>query len=177
MNTNIKIIKKINNWVLSFLFLSFAGLYPLAAEPSQNLKLLYDLGYNGFFFEIAPVSGVMQILESIKPYGNSAWGAPFTISDPSINVNCFEVEKDVEGNMVVVWMGENTEFSVYSLYVRIFLSVENAWSPITQVSENTQNLTGKYITSINTKNVEIIWTTYDENFSIENHALTISIEP
>jgi len=161
--------------MLSFLFLSLAGLSHLRADPSQNLKLLSDSNNNELMFQITSTNEVMQIYESIKPMNSSRWSSPILISGSEVAVNSFDVKKDIQDNIVVVWMGENTELSIYSLYGRVYLSLDDIWLPIIQVSGNDQNLTGNYATIINNQSVGIIWTSYDENFSIQNHNLTINI--
>lgn len=157
------------------LLLSAANLE--AVNSIQDIVLLSNAEFDAIYFGTSLVSDKIQINEAIKPYGNPNWDPTTVISDPDVSVTSYSVRKDVDDNMVVGWIGENTVISAYSFYVRIYIAATDTWSAITIVSDPLQNLTGSFAVSINTKNVEAFWTSYNLiDYSIENHSLTISIE-
>lgn len=156
------------------LLLAVVCLHVEAAHSPQDIVLLSDSGFNSHFFGAA-IDGTTQLYQSIKPYEDTVWGTPEILSDPLVSVSSFEVRKDSDDNFMVAWIGENTEFSIYSLYVRYFPTSLGVWSPIYMVSGISENLVGSYSISINTVQAEIIWTSYDEFFNIVNHSEVFNI--
>lgn len=156
------------------LFLVLVSFNVEAAHDPQDIVLLSDSGFNSHFFG-AKLDGTTQLYQSIKPFEDTVWGTPEILSDPLVSVSSFEVKKDDNDNFMVAWIGENTEFSIYSLYVRYYPTSLDVWSPIYMVSGISENLVGSYSISINTVQAEIIWTSYDEFFNIVNHSAVFNI--
>lgn len=156
------------------LYVALVSVNVEAAHDPQDIVLLSDSGFNSHFFG-AQQDGTTQLYESIKPFESPTWGTPAVLSDPLVSVNSFEVKKDTNDNFMVAWIGENTEFSIYSLYVRYFPTSLGVWSPIYMVSGISENLVGSYSISINAVQAEIIWTSYDEFFNVVNHSETFNL--
>jgi hypothetical protein len=147
-----------------------------AANSIDDIKLFSNSTFDAVYFGSSLVSSKIQINNAIKPYGNPSWGTPIVITDPDVSVIAYDAKIDTANNMVVGWVGENTVLGIYSLYLRIYLNATATWQPIEIVSDPSQNLTTGFAISINTRDVEIFWTSYDSQFNIINHSATFSIE-
>lgn len=166
---NFKIIK----YCLLLLFAT--GSNAEAVNSANEIVLLCDTSFTSHFFGAILIEEKMQIFHQTKLHGEPNWNPKEFISDPVVSVNSFEVGKDSDNNLLVGWLGENTNLGIYSLYIRYYVANSNTWSAITMVSGVSENLTGNYSIVIHNVEAEIIWTSYDENFNIEQHSATFSL--
>lgn len=146
-----------------------------AVHSASEIVLLSDLNFTSHFFGAILIEEKMQIFHQTKLHGEPNWNPKEFISDPLVSVNSFEVGKDSDNNLLVGWLGENSNLGIYSLYIRYYVANSNTWSAITMVSGLTENLTGNYSIVIHNVEAEIIWSSYDESYNIEQHSATFSI--
>jgi len=168
-----KINFKILNYCLLILFAT--GFNAEAVHSANEIVLLSDLNFTSHFFGAIPIKEKMQIFHQTKLLGEPNWNPKEFISDPLVSVNSFEVGKDSDNNLLVGWLGENTNLGIYSLYIRYYVASTNKWSAINMVSDLSENLTGNYSIMINSVQAEIIWTSFDESYNIEQHSATFSL--
>ncbi len=159
-------------------YLACLGLFYTQLEAVNDLfeiRVINDSQFNSLAFSVKIIAQTKQIYQSTKAPGESSWGPEEIISDPTVAIQSYEVKKDSADNICVTWIGENTDLGIYCLYLRFFTKVLDAWSPIYMISDTTQNLVGNFSSTINTLNVEVVWSIYTEDFSIENRSATINL--
>lgn len=170
-------MKKINFKILNYclLILFATGFNAEAVHSANEIVLRSDLNFTSHFFGAIPIEEKTQIYHQTKLLGEPNWSPKEFISDPLVSVNSFEVGKESDNNLLVGWLGENTNLGIYSLFIRYYVASTNTWSAINMVSSESENLTGNYSININTVQAEIIWTSYDENYNAVQHSTSFSI--
>lgn len=170
-------MKIIHSKILKYCLLALfaTGFNSVAANSANEIMLLSDSSFTSHFFGAAQIEGIIQIYHQTKLLGEPNWIPKEFISDPLVSVICYQVRKDADNNLLVGWLGENTNLGIYSLYIRYYTASTSTWSAITMVSGMSENLTGNYAIMIDTKQAEIVWTSYDEGYNIVQHSNTISL--
>lgn len=131
----------------------------LISDPESN-SLMFWVQYND--------DGSSQIYHSFKSLEGEAWDEPLLVSDINVNVtSAMQVQKDDAGNILVVWIGVNSNFGNNCLYCNVYLAANQAWAGPALISDTGQNLTTSFSLNVNSLNnsLEISWSVYDENFN------------
>lgn len=168
-----EIIEKIPFYFFSsvcFLSLFFTPvLQNLEALNVDKVSLINDPQSNSLMFWVQyNDDGSSQIYNSFKALEGESWGEPVLISDVNVNVtSAMQVQKDDAGNILVVWIGVNSNFGTYCLYSNVYLAVNEGWSGPALISDSGQNLTTTFTLNVDSisNSLEISWSVYDENFN------------
>ena len=116
-----------------------------------------------------------NLYQAIQIEGNSDWSEPLLISDPEIDAMSYKVSVDGNNNLLVVWEGKNLRLESFILYGKYYSSITDSWSEIEMVSDPSQNLQGNFGINLNTTNMQVVWSVYDDSFDISAYSRFLTI--
>ena len=132
----------------------------MQADTFDVLVAKHDAAGNKLVVWQQEHGGIHQILASQPPVGARNWSGPVVLSKQGFDSHHPKLSINKQGNAVAVWMSNDTEYGIASLYGAM-LPQGGVWTRCQKLSSMGQNVSGDYTVKITESNsIMVVWTAF-----------------